>query len=87
MAGVELSWMAVSENDIDGFRIYRRKSSQPVYLVINQEGLIGAWRFDYMDGGPEKGQTYLYVLGVVHTDGSEQFSHPVEVTTTARAID
>jgi hypothetical protein len=86
MAGVELTWMATSEKDIDGFRIYRRKSSQPFYLMVNTDGLISAWRFEYVDGGPERGQKYLYVLGVVHADGSEQFSQPVEVTTTANAI-
>lgn len=83
-AGVELSWMAASEKDIDGFKVYRREPSIPLYLLLNNEGLINPWRFDYIDGSPQRGHTYLYVLGVVHSDGSEQLSQPAEITTSPR---
>jgi hypothetical protein len=83
--GVELSWMAVSEKDIEGFKLYRRERGVPIYLLVNNEGLIHRWRYDFVDGDPKKGHTYLYVLGVVHGDGSEQISRPVEITMSSRS--
>jgi hypothetical protein len=82
--GIELTWMAVSEYDIDGFRIYRREQNVPHYLLVNDSGMIRSWQHVYLDGSSKRGRTYMYVLGVVHEDGSEHLSYPVEVTTTAK---
>lgn len=80
-AGVELVWSAISERDIRGFSIYRRDPDSYLFLLINQEGLIGPWLKNYMDGDVQPATTYQYALAVVHTDGSEVLSGPAEVTT------
>lgn len=85
VSGVELMWMVVSEKDVDGFKIYRRERGRPIFVMVNNDGMIRAWRYRYVDGSPERETTYEYVLGVVHEDGSEQISLPVEITTSGKA--
>ena len=80
-AGVELVWSAISAKDIRGFSIYRRDPDSYQFLLINQEGLIGPWLKNYLDGDVQAATTYQYALAVVHTDGSEVLSNPAEVTT------
>jgi hypothetical protein len=81
---VELSWVAFSDEDLEGFRIYRRKQSESYFLMINTEGLIPAWLQDYSDRDLPSATTYQYILGVVTSDGDEVFSQPVEVTTASK---
>jgi hypothetical protein len=80
-AGVELVWSAISQKDISGFSIYRRDPDSYQFLLINQEGLIGPWMKNYVDGDVQPATTYQYALAVVHADGSEALSDPAEVTT------
>jgi hypothetical protein len=80
-SGVELTWMVVPENDVEGFKLYRRESDEPIYILLNDDGLIHSYLYEFVDGSSKGGTAYLYVLGVVYKDGSEQMSMPAEVTT------
>lgn len=83
---IELEWFVVSEKDIGGFRLYRRAKGEGVYFLVNGEGLIPRWRFDYLDQQLAANMNYQYILGVVHTDGSEFLSYPVEARTAGKSF-
>ncbi|MCZ6766301.1 MAG: aryl-sulfate sulfotransferase [bacterium] len=83
--GVDLRWDILSDEDIQGFNIYRRHGDdQPV--VINPGGLIGVAQRRYMDAGTDAGKDYSYTLGVVLADGSELMSQTTRVTTPVRSL-
>ena len=84
-AGIELSWSVFSEKDMLGFTLYRADRDGSNFTLVNEEGLIPRWRWMYVDGDLEPSMTYRYVLCVVHQDGSEFLSHPIEVTSSRRA--
>lgn len=80
--GVELSWFAVSEKDVEGYRIYRRDTDEAFFWLVNEDGLLAPWQATFMDGSITRDISYEYVLGVVHADQSEFLSHVVPVTPT-----
>jgi hypothetical protein len=81
-SGVELSWFAVSEKDIEGYRIYRRETDEAFLWLVNEDGLLAPWQVTFMDGSIARDVSYEYVLGVVHADQSEFLSYVVPVTPT-----
>jgi hypothetical protein len=81
-SGIELNWDVETDEEIEGFRIYRRSESRSADVVISGAGLIAAELRSYVDndvfGEPA---TYQYTLGVVKADGTEIRSRSVAATT------
>lgn len=80
---IELSWVAFSEHDVDGFRIYRMRHDQSFVAIVNNDGLIPPWHQAYTDTDLTPSATYRYVLAVVLRNGSEVLSNPVDVSTSS----
>lgn len=80
---VELTWIAFSDKDVAGFRVYRKQEGDCCFFIITRNGLIPEWQQNYTDADVQPDTTYEYLLGVVLTDGSEYLSREVSVTTPA----
>jgi hypothetical protein len=77
--GVELHWDVAADEDITGFRIYRRESAGGAREAAVHAGLLPPATRSFMDRTAEPGSAYHYTLGVVRPDGSEVRSRAVSV--------
>ena len=66
--GVDLAWDANSENDLDGYNVYRSTTAGGPYAQVNA-GLVGVNAFT--DTGLTNGTTYYYVVTAVDTSSNE----------------
>ncbi len=82
-AGVELAWDISSDEDIKGFKIYRRPDGETAYMDINSGRLIPAGERKFIDRSIRAGMTYQYMLGVVKENNSEVRSQIVTVISKA----
>lgn len=80
-SGVGLTWEVVSDEEVMGFRIYRRLEGAAVREDITSDNLISLHSRTYTDEGARGGATYEYTLGVVLADRSEVRSQAVTVKT------
>jgi len=78
---VALNWGVATERKIEGFRVYRRASSENSFYLVNGDGLIAPWQWTYTDGDPEPATNYHYIVGLVLANGQEVLSVPADVTT------
>ena len=69
--GIELVWDVLTEDPVDGFKLYRRDEDYNREVRIPEYGLIPAERRRYVDETVCAGATYSYVLAAVKSDGSE----------------
>ena len=77
---VELRWQLATDEDLAGFRVYRREAdSQRSLTVVNPGGLLQLTARRFSDDHIVPGILYDYVLGVVRADGSEIRSRPSRV--------
>jgi hypothetical protein len=81
VSGVNLNWAVYTEKDVEGFRVYRRSDKDCCYSVVNDEGMIAAWRSSYNDDKAQNGRIYQYALSVVLSKDVEVLSTPIEVRT------
>ena len=79
-AGVRLSWDIFTDEEIAGFRAYRKEAEGP-YLSVSGGELIPTGARDFVDASVQAGRTYQYMLAVVRADGSELTSPVVTVRT------
>jgi hypothetical protein len=69
--GVRLIWEVFSDDEVQGYRIYRAMESNSSAELVNPEGLIPPETRMFVDDGVRYGRAYDYTLGVVQEDGSE----------------
>jgi hypothetical protein len=79
-SGVSLTWMAISQNDIEGYRLYRKGEDDDFFALVNEDGLLPAWKMTFLDSEIAGDNTCQYVLGIVHQDRSEFLSNAIPVT-------
>jgi immune inhibitor A len=84
--GVELTWDVFADEPVDGFKLYRRKTSNSRVISVTKNELIPANRRSYIDNNVEPGETYHYQLAVVNPNGSETRSHAIEVSIRTTAL-
>lgn len=80
-SAVELTWEAVDEEDLDGYRVYR--DTESIGDVSGMDALAEGVLSDpsYTDDAADNGQTYYYVVTAVDTDSNESDpSNEVEKT-------
>ena len=77
---VDLRWDVASDEELLGFRVYRRLEGGvgPVEIITN--GVIPPGAREYSDQSVRGGETYEYTLGVVLADQSEVMSQVASVT-------
>lgn len=86
--GVKLQWETTSEVDNLGFNLYRKQDGQEAWVKLNAEliptvvypGAPFGGAYSFVDTGVETGETYLYWLMDVDTDGTAKLNGPVEVS-------
>jgi hypothetical protein len=84
--GIELSWFVVRDENISGYRIYRREGDASHEITIT-ERLLEPLTLRYVDYDVRAGIDYGYVLAVVDSDGRELRSQLVRTTATVQALD
>lgn len=72
--GVDLSWDIISDEEVQGFKIYRSGEGTLEREEISPRGLLPAGSRAYTDENVRGGTTYEYALAVVMADGSELLS-------------
>jgi hypothetical protein len=78
---VRLSWEIVTDEAIQGFRIYRGAAGAATLPLFDE--LLPADATTYVDSAVRSGSSYTYVLAAVKDDGSEIRSVPATATTPA----
>jgi hypothetical protein len=80
---VELSWFTSFEYLHDGFNVYRSRSLQSGYAMLNDRLLRGRSPYSYLDRAVQASTTYYYKVGAVDSRGHEVLHPPTSVTTPA----
>jgi hypothetical protein len=75
---VALHWSLFTDEDLRGYRIYRREARAGVETALTAS-LLPIGERDYLDDRVLHGHTYVYALAAVRADGSEVRSVPAEV--------
>jgi len=83
--GVELEWDLHADEEVAGFRIYKRRSGETAEYTVNFELIPTAHR-RYLDRSVGRGVRYFYTLAAVRPDGSQVRSQTVTVVTPAGAV-
>lgn len=86
LSRVEISWEVSTDENIKGYRIYRKAAGQAVEKPVNAGILLPPDTESFVDGDILGGKTYQYVLGVVREDNLEVRSQTVEVKTIAHVL-
>jgi hypothetical protein len=76
---VELSWRIDTDEDLEGYRVYRRRDDQREERLITNTGLLPPAATTFIDDDVTPGHQYHYTLVVVKTDGSVIRSRAVSV--------
>lgn len=79
--GIEVRWEIFADEEVAGFRLYRRDLGIGSETVLNGGNLIEPSARRYFDSDIQPGSAYRYHLAAVLTDGSEVRSYPLEVKT------
>ena len=83
-AGVELSWHVLSDENITGYRVYRRVAGGTEKLLVDTPLPSNTTR--YLDTDVRTGTLYTYVLAALRDDGAEIRSIPASATTPSLAL-
>jgi len=83
---VNLTWEIVADEEVLGFKVYRRLEGGSGSVNVASDGLIPPGARTYADESVRGGETYEYALGVVLADRSEVRSQVVTVKTKAYAL-
>ncbi len=86
-SGVELTWEIFSDEQIKGFRIYRRTEGETTSELINSNFIIPPEERGYIDASARRGQTYHYTLSAIKWDDSELRSHTITITLKAHSLE
>lgn len=78
-AGISLHWEIQSDEQIRGFKLYRKIDQEDVFATIASEAQLSGEDRTYLDGDVRGGHAYEYALGVVKMDGTEVLSPFVQV--------
>jgi hypothetical protein len=81
---VKLSWAVESNENISGYRIYRRTADGDERILVSTP--LSGSATDYVDADVRSGTHYTYVLAALRDDGSEIRSAPASTTTPAIAL-
>jgi len=81
--GVFLSWFTSFESLHEGFNVYRSRSLQSGFALLNDQLIRGRSPYSYLDRSVQASTTYYYKLGDVGQDGHEVLHDPTMVTTPA----
>jgi hypothetical protein len=76
--GIRLQWRVLADEEVAGYRIYRKPSQRAEFTAINHGRLLPAHTDSYTDGDVRPGTTYLYRLAAVSPDGTETVSRSIE---------
>jgi hypothetical protein len=76
---VLLSWTASASSPFDGFNVYRSPSTEQEFSRINDELIAKERGNTYQDETALPGQSYLYRIGAVSTEG-ETYSQAISIT-------
>ena len=85
--GLELSWRIFADEEIAGFRIYRKDAETAPFDLINKQRIIPREERSFVDTTIRPGRTYRYLLAVVKADGSEISSSEITATTPLAALE
>jgi hypothetical protein len=83
-AGVQLSWEISSDEEIAGFRVYRRTGDQATDIVVDRD--LPPAKRSYVDETTSPDTEYYYTLAVAMPDGSEVLSRSATVRTRPREL-
>lgn len=81
---VHLSWQVETDENITGYRIYRRTAGGDERVLVGTP--LQSSARDYVDGDVRAGTHYTYVLAALRDDGSELRSAPASATTPSIAL-
>jgi hypothetical protein len=81
---VELSWHVESDENITGYRVYRRTAQGDQRLIVSTP--LSPSTTTYVDTDVQSGTQYTYVLAALRDDGSEIRSAPASATTPSIAL-
>jgi hypothetical protein len=81
---VQLSWHVETDENISGFRIYRRIADGDERLLLSTP--LAASATGYVDTDVQNGTRYTYVVAALRDDGSELRSAPASATTPSIAL-
>jgi hypothetical protein len=73
-------WLPSPDNDVDGYNIYRKLSSEEneEFILVNIDNLIKTT--SYLDKKLDNGKNYIYAIRAVDVFGNEScFSEPIEI--------
>ena len=74
---IRIDWDITTDENIQGFNLYRTGSRSSLTELVNSDGLIPADQRRFIDSHVQPGVQYSYVLAVVKQDGSEVLSRVV----------
>ncbi len=86
-AGVELTWAVLADEEVRGFRVYRRLLEKDIGPGLITPELIPRDVTSFTDTDAHGGNSYEYQLGVVLADQSEVMSPPSQVTVPALSLE
>lgn len=73
---ISLSWRAGSEKDLAGYRVWKRRKSDPEYVPLTTEAISAT---SYLDKNADKNVTYEYAVTALDRSGNESpMSKPAE---------
>ncbi|MFQ5512117.1 MAG: T9SS type A sorting domain-containing protein [Candidatus Krumholzibacteriia bacterium] len=84
--GLELSWRIFADEEIAGFRIYRKEDAAAPPVLVNKQRMIPAAERTFLDTSVLPGKRYRYTLAVVKPDGSEITSGEIAATAPVPAL-
>jgi hypothetical protein len=86
-SGVDLVWEIAADEEISGFKIYRKLEGSSTGEVVVSSGLIPPGARSYTDRTVSTGKSYEYTLVVVLPDRSEVRSRTATVRTKSYALE
>jgi len=83
---VDLAWRTWADEEVSGYRIYRKKLGDASLAAINPGALVPVDAQSYSDTEVRPNETYFYQLAAVTPDGSETRSPLVEARVPGSAL-
>jgi len=77
-SGISLHWKIQSDEQLRGFKLYRKKDQEDMFTTIASESELSGEDRSYVDSDVKGGHTYEYALGVLKMDGTEVLSQFVQ---------